>query len=80
MSHFNLVIATPQKKMYEGEVFSVLIPGKQGFFQVLFGHAPIVAMVDAGFVEIVDDQKITHRIEIQKGFFEFYQNKGILLA
>ena len=48
--HFDLV--SPEKIAFSGEVDQVDIPGIEGDFGVLAGHAPIVAGVRPGIVTI----------------------------
>ena len=43
--HFDLV--SPEKLAFSGEVDQVDIPGVEGDFGVLAGHAPVVAAIDA---------------------------------
>ncbi|MBL7923504.1 MAG: hypothetical protein JNL88_04830, partial [Bacteroidia bacterium] len=38
-----LEIITPDKKVFEGEVSSVMVPGSKGRFQMLENHAAIVS-------------------------------------
>jgi F-type H+-transporting ATPase subunit epsilon len=73
-------IITPDKKIYEGEIKSVRVPGKKGSFQVLKDHAPIISTLEAGSVIMVEetgDQKI---FEVTGGVIEVKANKIILLA
>jgi len=39
----NLVVLTPQRQIFEGEIASVKVPGISGQFEILKGHAPIVS-------------------------------------
>jgi F-type H+-transporting ATPase subunit epsilon len=73
-------IVTPDKKIFEGEIKSVRVPGKKGSFQVLKDHAPIVSTLDPGTVRMVDqeDKEVTY--EISGGVIEVKANKIILLA
>ena len=48
-------IITPDKKIYEGEIKSVRVPGKKGSFQVLKDHAPIISTLDSGPVRMIDE-------------------------
>jgi F-type H+-transporting ATPase subunit epsilon len=48
--HFDLV--SPEKLAFSGEVDQVDIPGLEGDFGVLAGHAPIVAAVRPGILTI----------------------------
>src|ERR1700676_3094436 len=49
--HFDLV--SPEKLTFSGEVDQVDIPGTEGDFGVLAGHAPIVAAVRPGIQTII---------------------------
>ena len=73
-------IVTPDKKVYDGEVRSVRVPGKKGSFQVLKDHAPIVSTLDAGTVTMVDQENNEVTYEIGGGVIEVKANKIILLA
>ena len=46
--HFDLV--SPEKLAYSGEVDQVDIPGVEGDFGVLAGHAPVVAVIVPAFL------------------------------
>src|SRR2546423_12633724 len=48
--HFDLV--SPEKLAFSGEVDQVDVPGVEGDFGVLAGHAPVVAAVRAGIPNI----------------------------
>jgi F-type H+-transporting ATPase subunit epsilon len=73
-------IITPDKRVFEGEIKSVRVPGKKGSFQVLKDHAPIISTLDNGSVRIIDleDKEILY--EISGGVIEVKANKIILLA
>lgn len=73
-------IITPDKKIFEGEIKSVRVPGKKGSFQVLKDHAPIVSTLDPGSVIIVNPEGIETIFEISGGVIEVKANKIILLA
>jgi F-type H+-transporting ATPase subunit epsilon len=73
-------IVTPDKKIFEGEIKSVRVPGKKGSFQVLKDHAPIVSTLDNGTVRMVDQENNEITYEISGGVIEVKANKIILLA
>jgi F-type H+-transporting ATPase subunit epsilon len=73
-------IVTPDKKIFEGEIKSVRVPGKKGSFQVLKDHAPIVSTLDSGPVYMVDLEGKQTIYEIGGGVIEVKSNKIILLA
>jgi F-type H+-transporting ATPase subunit epsilon len=49
----HITVLTPDKEIFSGPIVSVKVPGAQGAFQVLKGHAPIVSSLDEGEVIIV---------------------------
>src|ERR1700761_6809323 len=48
--HFDLV--SPEKLAFSGEVDQVDVPGAEGDFGVLAGHAPVVAAVRPGILTV----------------------------
>jgi F-type H+-transporting ATPase subunit epsilon len=73
-------IITPDRKVYEGDIKSVRVPGKKGSFQVLKDHAPIISTLESGKVIIVDQENAEKIFEIKGGVIEVKSNKIILLA
>ena len=73
-------ILTPDKKIYDGEIKSVRVPGKKGSFQVLKDHAPIISTLDSGSVRMVDQENTEIIYNISGGVIEVKANKIILLA
>ncbi len=75
-----LEIITPDKKVYEGEVVSVKLPGSNGSFGVMKNHAPIISTLDKGTIKIIDESKNTLFFEVNGGVVEVMKNKIIVLA
>ena len=73
-------IITPDKKVYEGDIKSVRVPGKKGSFQVLKDHAPIISTLEKGNVIMVEQEGAEKVFEIGGGVIEVKANKIILLA
>ena len=73
-------IITPDKKIYDGEIKSVRVPGKKGSFQVLKDHAPIISTLDSGSVRMIDQDNTEIIYNISGGVIEVKANKIILLA
>ncbi len=48
----HLEIITPETKIFAGEVEAVQLPGLDGLFQVLKGHAPIISALGKGKVKV----------------------------
>lgn len=73
-------IVTPEKKVYEGDVNSVKVPGKKGAFQVLNDHAPIVSTLEAGMVSVVEPDGNEILFKAGGGVIELKKNKVIILV
>ena len=91
----NIKILTPEFVVFEGEVSSVLLPGKNGDFQIMKDHAAIVASLISGKVRLftnqIDEKYAAHftkesekesvfSFPVRSGVIEFNHNKGIILA
>jgi len=76
----NLEIVTPDKKVYEGEITSIALPGIDGSFQILNNHAPIVSALGTGKMTVIDTESQTQEYNISGGVVEMNNNKVIVLA
>jgi F-type H+-transporting ATPase subunit epsilon len=65
--HFELV--SPEKLLFSGEVDQVDVPGAEGDFGVLAGHAPLVATLRPGILTVHAGGG-TQRIVVLGGFAE----------
>ena len=74
-----LEIITPERKAYEGQVSGVLVPGELGQFEVLNGHAAIIATLVAGPVRVRSGKGVEH-FKIDGGVIEVLGNKVTVLA
>ena len=79
MSDFKFSLISPEKKIYEGEITSIIAPGLEGYFGVLAHHAPLLAVLGAGKVILRKDKKFLN-FRISGGFFEVQNNEANLLA
>lgn len=52
MATFQLDLVSPEKLLFSGEVEQVDVPGAEGDFGVLAGHAPFVAMLRPGILTV----------------------------
>ena len=48
----HLEIITPETKIFSGEIEAVQLPGVDGLFQILNGHAPIISSLNQGNVKV----------------------------
>jgi F-type H+-transporting ATPase subunit epsilon len=65
--HFDLV--SPEKVLFSGEVSQVDVPGSEGDFGVLAGHAPLVTTLRPGVLVIYSERE-AQRIVVDGGFAE----------
>ena len=71
--HFDLV--SPEKLAFSGEVDQVDIPGVEGDFGVLAGHAPVVAAIRPGILTVTTGGK--HEKIIVLGGLAEVSEKGL---
>ena len=76
----NVEIVNPDKLIYSGEADLVQLPGKDGSFEILNNHAPLIAILKMGKVKIIDNNKNTEFFEIKGGLIEVVKNKVLILA
>ena len=75
--HFDLV--SPEKLTFSGDVDQVDIPGTEGDFGVLAGHAPIVASVRPGILTIITGGK-KQKVIVLGGLAEMSESGLTVLA
>ena len=68
-----VIIVSPEKTLYSGEVEGVEVPGENGRFEVLNNHAPIISSLTAGNVNCKGAEPFT--LEISGGFIEVAHNE-----
>ncbi|QJD96912.1 ATP synthase F1 subunit epsilon [Mucilaginibacter robiniae] len=74
-----LEILTPDKKVYEGEVNSITLPGTMGSFEILNNHAAIISTLEDGKLTVRGNGK-DEVFLIKGGVVEANNNKVIVLA
>jgi F-type H+-transporting ATPase subunit epsilon len=52
MANFHFDLVSPEKLLFSGEVEQVDVPGAEGDFGVLAGHAPMVATLRPGILTV----------------------------
>ncbi len=79
MPSFQLSLVTPEKLLFAGEVDQVDLPGKEGDFGVLAGHAPIVAVLRPGIVTAITGTS-HEKFVVYGGLAEFANAELTILA
>ena len=67
--HFELV--TPEKLVRSEDVYMVVVPGSEGEFGVLEGHAPFMSTIRDGAVQVYKTEGASpETIQVRGGFAE----------
>jgi F-type H+-transporting ATPase subunit epsilon len=79
MATFNFELVTPERLLLSGAAEQVVVPGAEGDFAVLAGHAPVISTLRPGIVDITmtDGKK---RIFVKKGVAEADPERLTILA
>ena len=75
--HFDLV--APEARIFQGAVDMVVVPGVEGDFGVLAGHAPFMSTIRSGAISIHDGADV-RRTFIHGGFAEVTPDGLTILA
>ncbi|MCC7245308.1 MAG: ATP synthase F1 subunit epsilon [Saprospiraceae bacterium] len=76
----NLVILSPEKEIFTGEVNSVTVPGTDGQLQLLNNHAAIVSSLTKGEVKVVTNSGEKINYNVTGGFVEMLNNEISVLV
>ena len=76
--HFDLV--SPEQMLLSEDVTMVTLPGTEGYFGVLAGHAPVISTLRPGVIEVKDGESGDMRIFVRGGFAEVDPSKVVVLA
>jgi F-type H+-transporting ATPase subunit epsilon len=79
MAKFHFELVSPERVLFTGEVDQVDIPGSEGDFGVLAGHAPLVARVRPGVLIIRTDGNDL-RMAVRGGLAEIANDNLTMLA
>ena len=80
MDKFKLEILTPNGEIFNDEVVSVVLPGEEGEFGVLAGHASLTTLVEAGVIDVEKEDKSVESIVINWGVAQVDEGKVIILV
>jgi F-type H+-transporting ATPase subunit epsilon len=73
-------LVTPERLILSREVEMVVVPGSEGNFGVLPGHAPFISTIRPGTVDIYQGRDITERIFVAGGIAEVTPERCTVLA
>ena len=75
----NVEVLTPDKKVFEGTASGIKMPGIDGSFEVLKGHAPLISALGKGQMRIATEGG-AKLFSINSGFVEVLNNHVIVLV
>jgi F-type H+-transporting ATPase subunit epsilon len=79
MIQFDLV--SPEKKLFSAPVAMVTLPGMEGDFSVLPGHAPFISSMRVGVIDVYEDgSTISRRLLVGGGLVEVNPDRCTALA
>ena len=73
-------LVSPERLLLSRPVEMVVVPGAEGDFGVLPGHAPLISAVRPGVIEVYENDKVTDRIFVAGGFAEVTALRCTVLA
>jgi F-type H+-transporting ATPase subunit epsilon len=73
-------LVTPERLVLSEMVEMVVVPGTEGNFGVLPGHAPLISSVRPGMIEIYEGQTVTRQIFVVSGIAEVTPEGCTVLA
>jgi len=73
-------LVSPTRLLVSESVEMVVVPGAEGDFGALPGHAPFISLVRPGVIDIHGDGEVTRRIFVAGGFAEVTQERCTVLA
>ena len=73
-------LVTPERLLLSEMVEMVVVPGTEGNFGVLPGHAPLISSIRPGMIDVYEGQTITRRIFVVSGIAEVTAERCTVLA
>ena len=73
-------LVSPEKLLLSVDVEMVVVPGAEGDFGVLPGHAPMISTVRPGVIHVFEGGSVKTRIFVAGGFAEVTPERCTVLA
>jgi len=80
MELMKLEIITPDGIIFDDEVKQVTVPGSEGEFGVLTGHAAVVSLLDAGVITIDRKDGREVQVAINSGYIKVDEDKTLCMV
>jgi len=79
MSQFAFSLVSPERELFSGDVDAVVVPGTEGIFEVRAAHAPLMATLSPGMIEVHTGGSVK-KTYVRGGFADVSQNGLTVLA
>jgi F-type H+-transporting ATPase subunit epsilon len=73
-------LVTPERLLLSEMVEMVVVPGTEGNFGVLPGHAPLISSIRPGTIDVYEGHTVTRRIFVVSGIAEVTPERCTVLA
>lgn len=73
-------LVSPERLLFSAPVEMVVVPGAEGDFGVLPGHAPLISGVRTGVIAVYQHGRVDRRIFVSGGFAEVTPARCTVLA
>ena len=77
---FQFELVSPERLLVSQPVEMVVVPGVEGDFGVLPGHAPLVSTIRPGVIAVFEGGQVVQRIFVARGFAEVTGERCTVLA
>ena len=79
MAQFTFDLVSPERLVFSGQVTEVVVPGSEGDFGVMAGHAPLVSSLRPGILSVRSAEG-TKQLYVRGGFAEMSAKGLTVLA
>lgn len=76
---FRVSVVSPQRTLFEGTARFVVVPAHDGELGILYGHAPLMALLGEGSLRVRVDGG-TRRFHVSGGFVQVVDNEVSVLS
>jgi len=73
-------LVTPDRILVDQAADAVEVPSESGYFEVLYGHAPLLALLGPGEVRLHGGEAGDQRFNVARGFVEVLPERVTILA
>lgn len=79
MAQIAFSLVSPERELFSGDVDAVIVPGTEGIFEVRAAHAPLMATLSPGLLEVHSSSGVT-KTYVRGGFADVSPNGLTILA